>query len=69
VPSDPKKKKKKSILKISYFFWQFCLVSEEGVKTMGIVSEEAIDEFQELMDQGLTFSSYLFLCFYFEISN
>lgn len=36
---------------------------------MGIVSEEAIDEFQELMDQGLTFSSYLFLCFYFEISN
>jgi hypothetical protein len=45
------KKKKKSILKISYFFWQFCLVSEEGVKTMGIVSEEAIDEFQELMDQ------------------
>lgn len=23
---------------------------------MGIVSEEAIDEFQELIDQGLTFS-------------
>jgi hypothetical protein len=53
----------------SYFLVTTSLNQKEGVKTMGIVSEEAIDEFQELMDQGLTFSSYLFLCFYFEISN
>lgn len=37
---------------------------------MGIVSEEAIDEFQELVDQGLTVSSHLFLfLFYFDFSN
>lgn len=28
---------------------------------MGIVSEQAVDEFQELIDKGLTFSSHLFL--------
>lgn len=55
VQSDQKEDKKRADLGNSVWLqWKWA-------KTMGVVSEEAIDEFLELIDQGLTFSLfYLF---------
>ena len=57
VQSKTKRKRKKEPILETLSVW----LQWKWAKTMGVVSEEAIDEFLELIDQGLTFYLFPFL--------